>query len=64
MPVIYGATKDALWFMEYQNYYFDTDNGKGLGFAKNTTLLKVMEGFALCKADTSAYIYGSLTIGA
>lgn len=63
-PIIYGSTKDALWFMEYQNYYFDTDNGKGIGFTKNQTLLKVIEGYDISEADTSAYIYGSLVIPA
>lgn len=61
-PIIYGSTKDALWFIEYMNYYFDSDNGKGMGFTKNQTLLKVIEGYAISKGDVSAYVYGSLVI--
>lgn len=61
IPFIYGATKQGITFKEYENYYFDTDNGKGLGFAKNTTLLKVIEGFDVVSADTDAYIYAEMT---
>lgn len=61
-PIIYGSTKDGAWMHVYEDYFFDTDNGKGLGFTKNQTLLKVIEGFAVSTADASAYVYGSLAI--
>ena len=61
-PIIYGDTKAGAWMHVYEGYFFDTDNGKGIGFTKNQTLLKVIEGFAVTSADTSAYVYGSLVI--
>lgn len=61
MPFIYGDTKDGVTFISYEDYFFDTDNGKGLGFTKNQVLLKVIEGFDVMKTNGSAYIYGTIT---
>ncbi len=61
IPFIYGATKQGVTFKEYENYFFDTDNGKGIGFTKNTTLLKVVEGFDVVGANTDAYVYAEMT---
>ena len=61
IPLIYGDTKDGATFKEYQGYFFDTDNGKGAGFAKNQILLKVIEGFDVMSTNTSAYIYAEMT---
>lgn len=63
-PIIYGNTEEAITMKEYQNFLFDSDNGKGMGFAKNQTLLKVIEGYALVSAITDAYIYGSISLAA
>ena len=61
IPFIYGDTKDGVTFKEYENYFFDTDNGKGVGFTKNQVLLKVIEGFAVISTNSDAYIYGEIT---
>ena len=62
-PIIFGDTKDGVWMHVYEDYFFDTDNGKGMGFAKNQALLKVIEGFALTVADGNAYVYAELKLG-
>lgn len=62
-PVIFGDTKDGVWMHVYEDYFFDTDNGKGMGFAKNQALLKVIEGFALTVADGNAYVYAEVKLG-
>lgn len=62
-PIIFGDTKDGVWMHVYEDYFFDTDNGKGMGFAKNQALLKVIEGFALTVADGNAYVYGEVKLG-
>lgn len=61
-PLIYGDTEEGATMKVYEDYFFDTDNGKGLGFAKNQTLLKVIEGFDVISTDTSSYIYGAFDI--
>lgn len=61
IPFIYGDTKDGVTFKEYENYFFDTDNGKGIGFTKNQVLLKVIEGFDVVATNGDAYIYGEIT---
>ncbi len=61
-PIIYGDLKSAVTMKVYEDYYFDTDNGKGLGFAKNQTLLKVIEGFDVVATDGNAYVYGTLAL--
>lgn len=61
-PIIFGDTEEGVTMKVYEDYYFDTDNGKGLGFTKNQTLLKVIEGFDVVNTDSSAYVYGTLQI--
>lgn len=61
-PLIMGDTKAGMWYMQYRDLFFDTDSGRGIGFLKNTTYLKVIEGFKPFLADANAYIYGSLTV--
>jgi len=57
-PVFYGDTKAGCKFIEYQNLQFAYS--EHYGFGKNQNYLRVIEGFDLMDADTSAYIYGSL----
>lgn len=61
-PIIYGDTKSGCTFKEYEDYFFSSDEGKGVGFAKNQILLKVIEGFDVMSTETSAYVYGALTL--
>lgn len=61
-PVIYGVTNDALWFIENPQYQFATDDGKGLGFTKVQTLLRVLEGYAVFATGAPSYIYGELPL--
>lgn len=63
-PIIYGDTEEGATMKVYEDYFFDTDNGKGVGFTKNQTLLKVIEGFSVTSTDTSSYIYGAFDITA
>ncbi len=58
-PIFYGDTKAGCKFIEYQNLQFAYS--EHYGFGKNQNYLRVIEGFDLMSADTSAYIYGSLT---
>lgn len=57
-PIFYGDTKAGCKFIEYQNLQFAYS--EHYGFGKNQNVLRVIEGFDLMAADTSAYIYGSL----
>ena len=57
--IFYGDTKAGCKFIEYQNLQFAYS--EHYGFGKNQNYLRVIEGFDLMSADTSAYIYGSLT---
>lgn len=61
-PMIYGDTEEGITMKVYEDYFFDTDNGKGLGFTKNQTLLKVIEGFDVTATDSTSYIYATLDI--
>lgn len=61
-PFIYGDLKDGLTMKVYQNYLFDSDAGKGLGFLKNQTLLKVIEGYALMTTHADAYVYATIKV--
>ena len=61
IPFIYGDTKSGATFKEYENYFFDTDGGKGMGFTKNQVLLKVIEGFDVITTDKDAYIYAEIS---
>lgn len=58
-PIFYGDTKAGCKFIEYQNLQFAYS--EHYGFGKNQNYLRVIEGFDIMSADTSAYIYGSLT---
>lgn len=57
-PIFYGDTKAGCKFMDYQNLEFAYS--EHFGFNKNMNYLRVLEGFDVVSADTSAYIYGSL----
>ena len=57
-PFFYGDTKAGMKFIEYKNLQFAFS--EHYGFGKNQNYLRVIEGFDVMKADTSAYIYGSL----
>lgn len=61
-PVIYGDTKAGCKFIDYQSLQFAYS--EHYGFAKNQNYLRIIEGFDIMSADTSAYIYGSLGAGA
>lgn len=58
-PMIYGSVKAGCTFVEHQSLEFTLD-GSYL-FNKNQNCLRVIEGFDVMSADTSAYIYGSFT---
>ena len=58
-PIIYGCTKAGVDFMEYQDLLIETS--EHYLFNKNQNCMRVIEGFDIVPADTSAYIYGSLT---
>ena len=58
-PIIYGCTKAGVDFMEYQDLLIETS--EHYLFNKNQNCMRVIEGFDIVSADTSAYIYGSLT---
>lgn len=59
-PVYVGDMAAALYFIEYHKLLFASS--EHVYFASNQTALRIMEGFALLKADTDAYLY--LTLGA
>lgn len=59
-PVYVGDMASALYFIEYQKLLFASS--EHVYFASNKTALRVMEGYALLKADADAYLY--LTLGA
>ena len=61
-PIIYGATKEALWYIENPSYQFASDEGKGLGFTKNQTILRVLEGYTVMGTGAPSYIYGELPL--
>ena len=58
-PIFYGDTHAGCKFIEYQNLQFAYS--EHYGFGKNQNYMRVIEGFDLMSADTTAYIYGSLT---
>ena len=57
-PIFYGDTKAGCKFIEYQSLQFAYS--EHYGFGKNQNYMRVIEGFDIMNADTSAYIYGSL----
>lgn len=61
-PIIYGDLKRAIWFIENPAYQFASDEGKGMGFTKVQTILRVLEGYAVMPANTSDYIYATLPL--
>lgn len=58
-PMIYGSTKAGCFFVEHQALEFATS--EHANFNKNQNTLRVIEGFDVMEADTSAYIYGSFS---
>lgn len=58
-PIFYGSTKAGAKFIEHESLNFATS--EHYGFGKNQTTLRVLEGFDVVQADTSAYIYGTFT---
>lgn len=56
-PMIYGSTKAGCKFIEHQALEFAAS--EHAGFTKNQNVLRVIEGFDVMSADTTAYIYGS-----
>lgn len=56
-PMIYGSVKAGCNFVEHQALEFATS--EHANFTKNQNTLRVIEGFDVMAADTSAYIYGS-----
>lgn len=61
-PIFYGDTKRAIWFIQNPAYQFATDEGKGIGFTKGQTYLRVIEGYAVMAAHTEDYIYATLPL--
>lgn len=58
-PMIYGDTAAGCTFVEYQNLEFTVS--EQFLFNKNQNCLRVIEGFDVMEADTTAYIYGSFS---
>lgn len=58
-PVIYGDLKAGAIMKLYKNLLIATSGHAA--FTKAQNIIRVMEGFDVIAADTSAYIYGSLT---
>lgn len=61
-PIFYGDTKAGAIMKLYKSLLMATS--AHANFTKAQTLLRVIEGFDVISADTSAYIYGSLTASA
>lgn len=58
-PMIYGSTKAGATFVEHKALEFAIS--EHFFFNKNQNCLRVIEGFDVFSADTSAYIYGSFS---
>ena len=58
-PMIYGSTKAGALFVEHQAVEFATS--EHYLFNKRQNCLRVVEGFDVLSADTSAYVYGSFS---
>ena len=58
-PVFYGSLKAGALFVEHQALEFATS--EHFLFNKRQNCLRVVEGFDVMSADTSAYIYGSFS---
>lgn len=61
-PMIYGSTKAGATFVEHENLEFAIS--EHFFFNKNQNCLRVIEGFDVMSADTSAYVYGSFSASA
>jgi len=61
-PMIYGSVKAGCSFVEHQALEFAVS--EHANFNKNQNTLRVIEGFDVMQADTSAYIYGSFAASA
>lgn len=59
-PIFYGALKEGATFVAKEGLEFATS--EHAGFAKNQTLIRVIELFDVIQADKDAYIYGEITI--
>lgn len=57
-PVFYGATDAGCYFIEMIGLQFAVS--EHALFGKNSTALRVIEGFDVIQADSAAYIYGLL----
>lgn len=58
-PMIYGSLKAGCTFVEHQALQFTVS--EHFLFNKNQNCLRVIEGFDVMSADTSAYVYGSFS---
>ena len=58
-PVIYGSVKAGCSFVEHKALEFAAS--EHANFNKNQNTLRVIEGFDVMSADTTAYVYGSFT---
>lgn len=58
-PMIYGSTKAGATFVEHESLEFAIS--EHVFFKKNQNCLRVIEGFDVMSADTSAYVYGSFS---
>lgn len=56
-PVIYGSVKAGCIFVEHKALEFAAS--EHANFSKNQNTLRVIEGFDVMEADTTAYVYGS-----
>ena len=56
-PVIYGSVKAGCNFVEHKALEFAAS--EHANFTKNQNTLRVIEGFDVMAADTTAYVYGS-----
>lgn len=56
-PVIYGSLKAGCTFVEHKALEFAAS--EHANFNKNQNTLRVIEGFDVMNADTTAYVYGS-----
>lgn len=61
-PMIYGSVKAGCNFIEHQALEFKTS--EHAAFTKNQNVLRVIEGFDVMSADTTAYVYGSFSASA
>ncbi|OHW61387.1 phage capsid family protein [Andreesenia angusta] len=59
-PIFYGALKEGATFVAREGLEFATS--EHAGFAKNQTLIRVIELFDVIQADKDAYVYGEITV--